>query len=81
MYLAPVQPPRQRLPPRVYAARRVGAGIAAVAVLFLMYTVVSAVFGATEPRNTGCANRPQHLADRKRRRSTDHAGVDVDNDH
>ena len=30
MYLAPVQPPRQRLPQRVYAARRIVAGIAAV---------------------------------------------------
>ncbi len=45
MYLAPVQPPRQRLPDRVYATRRVVAGIAAVAILFLLYTVVSAVFG------------------------------------
>jgi hypothetical protein len=45
MYLAPVQPPRQRLPDRVYAARRVVAAIAAVAVLFLLYTIVSAVFG------------------------------------
>jgi hypothetical protein len=46
MYLAPVQPPRQRLPDRVYAARRVVAGVAAAAVLFLLYTVVSAVFGS-----------------------------------
>jgi hypothetical protein len=45
MYLAPVQPPRQRLPDNVYAARRVVAAIAAVAVLFLVYTVVTAVFG------------------------------------
>ena len=45
MYLAPVQPPRQRLSDRVYAARRVVAAIAAVAVLFLVYTVVAAVFG------------------------------------
>ncbi len=46
MYLAPVQPPRQRLPPRVYAARRVAAGLVALAVLFLAYSVVTAVFGA-----------------------------------
>lgn len=46
MYLAPVQPPRQRLPNRVYAARRVVAAIAVVAVLFLVYTVASAVFGS-----------------------------------
>jgi uncharacterized protein len=45
MYLAPVQPPRQRLPDRVYAARRVVAAIAAVAVLFMVYSVASAVFG------------------------------------
>ncbi len=44
MYLAPVQPPRQRLPSRVYTARRVVAAIAAVAVLFLVYSVVSAIF-------------------------------------
>ncbi len=45
MYLAPVQPPRQRLPEGVYVARRVVAAIAVVAVLFLVYTIVTQVFG------------------------------------
>ena len=58
MYLAPVQPPRQRLPPRVYAARRVAAGIAGVAVLFLMYTVVSAVFGAPSHQTQAAPTAP-----------------------
>jgi hypothetical protein len=58
MYLAPVQPPRQRLPPRVYAARRVAAGIAAVAVLFLVYTVVSAVFGAPSRHTQAAPTAP-----------------------
>ena len=44
MYLAPVEPPHQRLPQRVYAARRAIAGIVIVAVLFLAYSVVTAVF-------------------------------------
>ena len=58
MYLAPVQPPRQRLPPRVYAARRVAAGIAAVAVLFLAYTVVSAVFGGPSRHTQAAPTAP-----------------------
>jgi uncharacterized protein len=58
MYLAPVQPPRQRLPPRVYAARRVAAGIAAVAVLFLLYTVVTAVFGAPSRQTQAAPTAP-----------------------
>jgi hypothetical protein len=45
MYLAPVQPPPQRLPDGVYLARRVIAAIAVVAVLFLVYTIVTQVFG------------------------------------
>jgi uncharacterized protein len=50
MYLAPVQPPNQRLPDRVYAARRLVAAIAVLAGLFLVYSVVSAVFaGPTNP--------------------------------
>jgi uncharacterized protein len=44
MYLAPVQPPNQRLPDRVYAARRIVAAIVVMAALFLVYSVVSAVF-------------------------------------
>ena len=43
MYLAPVRPPNQRLPNRVYATRRVVAAVAVVAMLFLLYSVVSAV--------------------------------------
>jgi hypothetical protein len=43
MYLAPVRPPNQRLPNRVYAARRVVAAVALVAMLFLLYSVVTAV--------------------------------------
>src|SRR4051795_7827614 len=54
MYLAPAKPPRQRLPGRVYATRRVVAAIAVVAVLFLTYSVVSAVFGAPS-RHTDAA--------------------------
>ena len=50
MYLAPVQPPPQRLPDHVYIARRVVAGIAAVAVLFLVYTIAAAIFdGPSRP--------------------------------
>ncbi len=50
MYLAPVQPPRQRLPQRVYSARRAIAGIVIVAVLFLVYSIVTAVFaGPSSP--------------------------------
>ncbi len=50
MYLAPVQPPRQRLPHRVYAARRAIAGVVIVAVLFLVYSIVTAVFaGPSSP--------------------------------
>jgi uncharacterized protein len=45
MYNASARPPHQRLPRRVYAARRVVGAVALVAVLFLAYTVVSAVFG------------------------------------
>ena len=48
MYFAPVPPPRQRLPHRVYLARRVAAAAAAAAVLFLAYSVVSAVFGGPD---------------------------------
>src|SRR6478736_188715 len=48
MYLAPAEPPRQRLPSRVYATRRVVAAITTVAVLFLVYSVGTAVFGAPD---------------------------------
>jgi hypothetical protein len=48
MYLAPAEPPRQRLPSRVYATRRVVAAITTVAVLFLIYSVGTAVFGAPD---------------------------------
>jgi uncharacterized protein len=58
MYLAPVQPPRQRLPDRVYAVRRVVAAIAAVAVLFLVYTVVAAVFGAPGNQTQAAPSAP-----------------------
>lgn len=54
MYLAPVRPPNQRLPNRVYAARRVVAAVAVVAILFLLYSVVSAVF-AGPSRSTQAA--------------------------
>jgi len=57
MYLAPAQPPRQRLPGRVYATRRVVAAITAVAVLFLIYSVATAVFGAPD-RHTDAATAP-----------------------
>jgi hypothetical protein len=43
MYLAPVRPPNQRLPNRVYATRRAVAAVAVVAMLFLLYSVVTAV--------------------------------------
>jgi uncharacterized protein len=58
MYLAPVQPPRQRLPDRVYTARRIAAGIATVAVLFLVYTIVSAVFGGTTDHTEAAPTAP-----------------------
>jgi uncharacterized protein len=58
MYLAPVQPPQQRLPDRVYAARRVVAAIAAVAVLFLVYTVVAAVFGGPSRHTEAAPTAP-----------------------
>src|SRR4029079_14457880 len=57
MYLAPAQPPRQRLPGRVYATRRVVAAVTAVAVLFLVYSVATAVFGAPD-RHTDAATAP-----------------------
>ena len=58
MYLAPVEPPRPRLPDRVYAARRVVAGVAAVAVLFFLYTVVSAVFGGPGRQTNAAPTAP-----------------------
>jgi uncharacterized protein len=58
MYLAPVQPPRQRLPDHVYVARRVAAGIAAVAVLFLVYTVVAAVFAGPGRQTSAAPTAP-----------------------
>jgi uncharacterized protein len=58
MYLAPVQPPRQRLPVRVYAARRVVAAIAAVALLFMVYSVVSAVYGGPSRRTQAAPTAP-----------------------
>ena len=58
MYLAPVQPPRQRLPDRVYAARRIVAGIAAVATLFLVYTIGAAVFGAPSQPTSAAPTAP-----------------------
>lgn len=58
MYLAPVQPPRQRLPDHVYLARRVVAGIAAVAVLFLVYTVGAAVFGGPSRHTEAAPTAP-----------------------
>ena len=58
MYLAPVQPPRHRLPGRVYTARRVVAAIAVVAVLFLVYSVVSAVFGGPSRQTEAAPTAP-----------------------
>jgi uncharacterized protein len=58
MYLAPVQPPRQRLPSHVYAARRVVAGVAAVAVLFLVYSILSAVFGGASNQTQAAPTAP-----------------------
>jgi len=54
MYLAPVRPPNQRLPNRVYATRRVVAGVAVVAMLFLLYSVVTAVVAGPD-RSTQAA--------------------------
>lgn len=45
MYFAPAQPPRQRLPNRVYVVRRAIAAVAALAVVFLLYSVIAAMFG------------------------------------
>src|SRR3954471_9935205 len=58
MYLAPAKPPRQRLPGRVYATRRVVAAIAAVAVLFLTYSVMSAVFGGPDQHTAAAPATP-----------------------
>jgi len=58
MYLAPAEPPRQRLPSRVYATRRVVAAIVAVAVLFLTYSVASAVFGGPDPHTDAAPAAP-----------------------
>ena len=58
MYLAPVQPPRQRLPERVYVARRVAAAIALVAVLFLLYTIVTEVFGGPDNPTSAAPTAP-----------------------
>ncbi len=44
MYLAPVRPPRQRLPHRVYRARRLVAAAGVVAVLVPVYSIASAIF-------------------------------------
>ena len=58
MYLAPVEPPRPRLPDRVYAVRRVVAGIAAIAVLFFLYSLVSAVFGGAGRQTNAAPTAP-----------------------
>lgn len=58
MYLAPVQPPRQRLPQRVYAARRAIAGIVIAAVLFLIYSIVTAVFAGPSPSTEAAPTAP-----------------------
>jgi hypothetical protein len=58
MYLAPVQPPRQRLPEGVYVARRVVAAIAVVAVLFLLYTIVTEVFGGPSQPTSAAPTAP-----------------------
>jgi hypothetical protein len=58
MYPGPARPPRQRLPHRVYAARRVAAGVAGVAVLFLVYSVVAAAFGGADPRTQAAPAAP-----------------------
>ncbi|MGZ4673549.1 MAG: DUF459 domain-containing protein, partial [Ilumatobacteraceae bacterium] len=58
MYLAPVQPPRQRLPQRVYAARRAVAGVVIVAILFLVYSIVTAVFAGPSPSTEAAPTAP-----------------------
>ena len=58
MYLAPVQPPRQRLPEGVYVARRVVAAIAVVAVLFLLYTIVTEIFGGPSQPTSAAPTAP-----------------------
>jgi hypothetical protein len=58
MYLAPGQPPRQRLPHRVYAARRAIAGILIVAMLFLVYSVVTAVFAGPSSQTQAAPTAP-----------------------
>ena len=82
MYLAPVRPPNQRLPNRVYATRRVVAAVAVVAMLFLLYTVVTAVVRRAGSVDTSRSDRPEHLAGARRRwwRTADR-GVNVDVHH
>ena len=58
MYLAPVQPPNQRLPDRVYAARRLVAAIVVLAGLFLVYSVVTAVFAGPDNRTQAAPTAP-----------------------
>jgi uncharacterized protein len=58
MYLAPVQPPNQRLPDRVYAARRLVAAIVVLAGLFLVYSVVSAVFAGPDSSTEAAPTAP-----------------------
>jgi hypothetical protein len=58
MYLAPVQPPNQRLPDRVYAARRLVAAIVVLAALFLIYSVVTAVFAGPANQTQAAPTAP-----------------------
>ncbi len=82
MYLAPVQPPRQRLPHRVYATRRAVAGIVIVAILFLVYSVVTAVFAGPSAPTEAAPTRTEHVARRRRcTRHTPDRSVDIDVDH
>jgi hypothetical protein len=58
MYLAPVQPPNQRLPDRVYAARRVVAAIVVLAALFLVYSIVTAMFAGPDNHTEAAPTAP-----------------------
>lgn len=58
MYFASAQPPRQRLPDRVYAVRRIVAAIVVLAMLFLVYSIASAVLGTPSTSTEAAPTAP-----------------------
>jgi uncharacterized protein len=58
MYLAPGKPPMQRLPDRVYTARRTVAAVVVLAALFLVYSIVSAIFAGPDRATQAAPTAP-----------------------